>query len=296
MKQQTISPSAEELKPCIYRLKVYELNIQGKDRPDRNDYIQVFGLLPDFILKANGILSSELNEGDLGELLRSHRDAFKAIKKWMTHFDKTANDSHPTDPPELRFSWEFDYKPHAQKSWALLNFCEEILKRDLFEWKKEEGMKSLSSGLLWFSYECEQLENTFKTTGILGPSSRKGKHSSCDAMSKRINKDFDSLPSRRFERASKFQPNQIPTWDSTEDAIRVHAEKIAQQQPQDIEFSRIYNNYIQIQKRTIRTIRNNPNLQFAALEKDGFLFVGGKGRRGKSQNRSKPKNGFCKEK
>lgn len=293
MTQQTIPPSAEEPKLGTYNLKIYPLNIQGKEKPDRNDYIQAFEFLPDLVLNANGILSSELNEGTLGVVLRCHRDACKAIKKWMTHFDKTANDSYPTDPPELRFSWEFDYKPHAQKSWALLNLCEEILKRDLFKWKKEEGMESLSSSLLWFSYECEQLENTFKTTGILGPSSRKGKHSSCDAMSKRISKNFDSLPSRKFKQASQFQQNQIQTWDSTEDAIRIHAEIIAQQ---DVKFSSIYNNYIQTEKRTVRSIRNNPNLQFAALETDGFLFVGGKGRRGKGQNHSKPKKGFCKEK
>lgn len=291
MNQQTISPSAEELKPGRYNLTIYGLNLQGKEKPDRNDYIQAFGLLPDFVFKANGILSSELNEGTLGVVLRSHQDAFKAIKEWIVHFDNTTNDSHPTDPPELRFSWEFDYKPHAEKSWALLNLCEEILKRDLFGWKKE--MESLSSAQLWFSYEFEQLEKAFKTTGISEKSSRKGKHSSCDEISKRISKDFDSLASRRFESAFKFQPNQIQTWDSTEDAIRVHAEKIAQQ---DNKFSCIYHNYIKIWKRTIRTIRNNPNLQFAALETDGFLFVSGKGKRGKGQNHSKPKKGFCKEK
>jgi hypothetical protein len=291
MNQQTIFSSAEELKPGTYNLTIYELNIQGKEKPDRNDYIQAFGLLPDFVLKTKGILSSDLNEGTFGVVLRSHRDAFKAIKQWIIHFDKTANDSHTPDPPELHFSWEFDYKAYAQQSWALLNLCEEILKRDLFDWKKE--IPSISSAQLWVSYEFEQLEKTFKTTGILDTSSRKGKQSSCDAMLKQINKDFDSLLSRRFKSVSKFHPNQIQSWDSTEDAIRVHAEKIAQQ---DIQFSSIYSKYIKIRKQTIRSIRNNPNLQFAALETDNSLFVGGKGKRGKSQKRSKYQKGFCKEK
>ncbi|MBD2438770.1 hypothetical protein [Nostoc sp. FACHB-110] len=285
MNQQTIYPSAEERNPGTYNLTIYELKIHGKETPDRNDYIQAFEFIPDFVLKTKGILSSELNEGTFGVLLKSHRDAFKAINQWIIHFDKTANDSLTPDPPELHFSWEFDYKTHALQSWALLNLCEEILKRDLFGWKKE--IPSLSSAQLWVSYECEQLEKTFKTTGILDTSSRKGKQSSCDAMLKQINTDFNSLLSRRFKSASKFQANQIQSWDSTEDAIRVHAEKIAQQ---DIQFSSIYSQYIKIRKQTLRSIRNNPNLQFAALETDGSLFVGGKGKRGKSQK------GFCKEK
>lgn len=281
MNQKTIYPSAEELKPGIYQLKIHDFNLQGKEKPDRNDYIQIFGCLPSFILKAHGILISELNEGSLGVLVKSHQDAFRAIKEWIFHFENTANDSHPTDPSKLHFSWKFDYKPHAEMSWALLNLCEEIFNRDLLGWKKE--MTSISPALLWFSYEFEQLENTFKTTGILGTSSQKGKHSSCAAMSKRIREDFDSLNSRRWKSVAQFKPNQIPTRNSTADAIRIHAETIAQQ---DRGFSLIYEKYTKIQRRSIRTIRNNPNLQFAALETDGPLYVGGKGKRGKAKNHS----------
>lgn len=288
MNQKTIPLQAEELKPGIYKPIIWRLNVQGKEKPSRNDYIQAFGLLPDFVLKANAILISEQKERDLGVLLSSHRDAFKAIHKWLVHFDSTNNNSSSVDPPELRFSWELDYKRHAEQSWALLNLCKEILKRDQFRWK--ESIKYLSAAELWFSCEFEKLENTFKRTGILGTTSWRGKHSDCDAMSKRIRENFDSLPSRRFAEACDFQPNQIQSWDSTEDAIRVHAEKIAQQ---DIEFSSIYYNYINIRKQTLRSIRNNPNLQFAALEKNGFLSVGGKGKRGKSR---KPPKGFCKQK
>ncbi|BAZ51963.1 hypothetical protein NIES4103_46220 [Nostoc sp. NIES-4103] len=291
MNKKTISLQAEELKPGIYNLIIQRLKIKDKEKPNRNDYIQSFALLPDYVLKAHGILGSDMSEGDLGVLLISHQDAFKAIQKWIVHFDSTINNSFPVDPPELRFSWEFDYKPHAEQCWALLNLCQEILEHDQFGWKA--SIESLSAAELWFSCEFERLEKTFKTTGILGISSRRGKHSDCDAMSKRISEHFDSLGSRRFEEACGFQPNQIPSWDSTEEAIRVHAEKIAQQ---DFQFRYNYSKYIKIRKQTLRSIRNNPNLQFAALEKNGSLFVGGKGKRGRSQKRSKYKNGFCKEK
>ncbi|MDK2458730.1 hypothetical protein QHH11_06190 [Aphanizomenon sp. PH219] len=73
------------------------------------------------ILKANGIIISEGHERDLTVLINSHRDAFKAMKKWLVHFDSTTNNSKPSDPPELKFSWENDYKPHAEESWSLLN-------------------------------------------------------------------------------------------------------------------------------------------------------------------------------
>ncbi|OUL34976.1 hypothetical protein BV372_12780 [Nostoc sp. T09] len=280
----------EELRLGTYNLIIQRLDIQGKEKPSRNEYIQAFKLLPDFVLKANGILSSDLNEGHLGVLLRSHRDAFKAIHKWLVHFDSTNNNSSSVDPPELRFSWEFDYKPHAKQSWAFLNLCKEILKRDQFGWK--ESIKHLSAAQLWFSYEFERLENTFKRTGILGTTSWRGKHSDCDAMSKRISENFDSLHSRRFAEACDFQPNQIQSWDSTEAAIQAHAEKIAQQ---DFPFRKIYSKYIKIRKQTLRSIRNNPNLQFAALEENGSLSVGGKGKRGKSQKPTKHHKGFCKE-
>ncbi|WP_445630317.1 hypothetical protein [Nostoc sp. DSM 114167] len=55
---------AEELKIGIYNPIIWRLNIQGKEKPSRNDYIQGFGLLPDFVLKANGILISEQKEKD----------------------------------------------------------------------------------------------------------------------------------------------------------------------------------------------------------------------------------------
>ncbi|MDZ8054596.1 MAG: hypothetical protein RMX68_008345 [Aulosira sp. ZfuVER01] len=288
MNQKTIPLQAEELKPGIYNPKIWRLNVQGKEKPSQNDYIQAFGLLPDFVLQANAILISEQKERDLGVLISSHRDAFKAIHKWLVHFDSTINNSSSVDPPELHFSWEFDYKPHAKQSWALLNLCREILKRDQFGWK--ESIKHLSAAELWFSCEFEKLENTLTRTGILGTSTWRGKNSDCDAMSKRIAENFNSLPSRRFAEACNFPEHQIQSWDSTDEAIRVHAEKIAQQ---DIEFSIIYHDYIKIRKQTLRSIRNNPNLQFAALGENGLLSVGGKGKRGKGR---KPSKGFCKQK
>ncbi|BAY10234.1 hypothetical protein [Calothrix sp. NIES-2098] len=279
---------AEKVSLGTYNLIIQTFDIKGKENPSRNDYIQAFKLLPDFVLKANRILISELQERDLGVLLSSHRDAFKAIHKWLVHFDSTENNSFLFDPPKLPSDWELDYKPHGKQSWALLNLCREILKRDQFGWK--ESIKHLSAAELWFSCEFERLENTFKTIGILGTSSWRGKHSECDAMSKRIDDNFNSLLSRRFAEACDFQAHQIQSWDSTEEAIRVHAEKIAQQ---DIQFSVIYSKYIKIRKQALRSVRNNPNLQFAALEQNGSLSVGGKGKRGKSQ---KPRKGFCKQK
>lgn len=290
MNQKTHPLHLEEVKLGKYNLIIRKLHIKNKENFSRNDYIQGFGFLPDFVLKAHGILGTELNEGDLGLLLSCHRDAFKAIYKWLVHFDNTINNSFPFEQVELFFSWEFDYKPYAEQSWALLNLCKEILNRDQFGWK--ESIKSLSAAELWFSCEFERLENTFKRIGILGTSSPIRKQDSCDAMSKQIRENFDSLLSRRFEERCDFQPNQIQSFDSTEEAIRVHAEKIAQQ---DIQFSCIYSKYIKIQKQTLRSIRNNPNLQFAALERNGCLFVRGKGKRGKSQRCSKDRNGFVKK-
>ncbi|MBD2357280.1 hypothetical protein H6G41_22105 [Tolypothrix sp. FACHB-123] len=278
----------EEMIVGTYNIIIRHLDIKDKEKPSQNDYIQAFKLLPDFVLKGNGILISDLNEGHLGVLLSSHRDAFKAIHKWLVYFDSANNNSFPIDPPELPFDWELDYESHAKQSWAFLNLCKEILNHDQFGWK--ESIKDLSAAELWFSCEFEKLENTFKITGILGESDWRGKHSDCDAMSKQIRENFDSLHSRRFADACDFQPNQIQSWDSTDEAIRVHAEKIAQQ---DFQFRYIYYNYINIRKQTLRSIRNNPNLQFAALGENRLLSVGGKGKRGKSR---KPTKGFCKQK
>lgn len=280
---------AEKVSLGTYNLIIQTLDLKGKEKPSLNDYIQAFKLLPDFVLKGNGILSSDLNEGHLGVLLWTHRDAFKAIHKWLVYLDSTNNNSFLFDPPKLPFDWELDYEPHAQQSWALLNLYKEILKRDQFGWK--ESIKQLSAAQLWFSCEFERLENTFIRTGILGTSARRGKNSECDAMSKRIDDNFNSLPSRKFAEACDFQAHQIQSWDSTEEAIRVHAEKIAQQ---DIQFSVIYSKYIKIRKQALRSVRNNPNLQFAALEQNGLLFVGGNGKRGKSQKPTKHHKGFCK--
>ncbi|MDZ8186453.1 MAG: hypothetical protein RMX96_16585 [Nostoc sp. ChiSLP02] len=289
MVKKMIPLNRENMQPGRYNLIIRRLNL--KENPTQNDYVQSFALLPDFVIKANGILISEQKERDLAVLISSHRDAFKAIHKWIVHFDNTTNNSSSGDPAELSSSWEFDYKPHAQQSWALLNLCKEILKHDQFEWKA--SIEYLSAAELWFSCEFERLENTFKRTGILGPTSWTGKHSECDVMSRQIRENYNSLPSRRFAEARKFQENQIQSWDSTEEAIRVHAEKIAQQ---DREFNSIYCKYNKIRLQTLRSIRNNPNLQFAALKKNGFLSMGGIGKRGEGQKPSKHQKGFCKEK
>ncbi len=286
MNNKNTSPSQNEEKPCIYNPNIRRLEKKGK--LTQNDYIQAFGLLPDYILKANGILSSELNEGDLGELLKSYRDAFQAMKKWLVLFDNTTNNSQAFNPPILIYKWENDYKPHAEESYALLNLCTEILNLDPFGWK--ESFASLIPAELWFSCEFEKLEHSFQKTGILGTSTRIGKQKSCDTTSQQIREDFDSLPSRKFGNASDFEPHEIQRWDSTEDAIKTHAEYIAQSDPYFCHH--IYADYIKKQKCTLRHIRNHSDFQFSALEKDGSLFVGGQGKRGKGKKSSKSKKGF----
>lgn len=284
-----MSANTNEPKPGIYNLTIQRLIKKDSEPLTQNDYIQAFGVLPDFVLKAHGIIISEKHEKNLAVLLQSHRDAFQAMKKWIIYFDNNTNNSKPSDPPELKFSdWENDYKPHAEESWALLNLSTEILKRDPFKWK--EDFAPLIPAELWFSCEFEKLENTFKRTGILGTTTRIGKQEFYNNKSQEINTDFDSLYKRKFGHASDFEPDEIQRWDSTVDAIRTHAEYIAQS---DIDFCHnIYPDYLDKQKFALRHIRNNPNFQSSGLEKDGSLFIGGKGKRGKGKKSSKSNKGF----
>jgi hypothetical protein len=51
-------------------------------------------------------------------------------------------------------------------------------------------------------------------------------------MSKLIREDFETLHQRRFADPSQYDLTQIQTWDATEEAVRSHAEYIAQQDDQ----------------------------------------------------------------
>jgi len=112
--------NSTEQQPTIYNPIIWRLELQNSEKLSR-DTIKAFGELPDFVLKANQILTSNL-EGNFQKLLNHYREVFKAIQKWIVHFEKKqSHDSSLSDPPELRFSWECDFKPHAEESWALLN-------------------------------------------------------------------------------------------------------------------------------------------------------------------------------
>lgn len=282
--------------PCPERLRVFailiwRLELQNSEKPSRDTYIQAFGQLPDFVLKANGILVSN-REGNVDILLNEYRETFKAIQQWIIHFQNQSNNSFTSDPPELRFTWKFDFKPHGEESWALLNLCEEVLKRDPLHWK--DDLEFLTAAELWWSCNFERLQGSFFQNGILAQQAqRQRKHSFCDGMSKLIREDFDTLHQRRFADPSQCGSTQIQTWDATEEALRIHAEYIAQQ---DSQFrQQIYPNYITIKKRLLRSIRNNSNLQLMTLEQDGSLDVGGKGKRGKGKKSSPSKKGFVKK-
>lgn len=58
--------------PGIYNLAIWRLTLQNSEKPSRDTYIQAFGQLPDFVLKANGILVSN-REGNVDVLLNEYR-------------------------------------------------------------------------------------------------------------------------------------------------------------------------------------------------------------------------------
>jgi len=280
-----------EQQPTIYHPIIWRLELQNSEKPSRNTYIKALGELPDFVLKANQILASN-REGNFQRLLNYYREVFKAIQKWIVHFEKQSHDFSLSDPPELRLSWEFAFKPHAEESWALLNLCQEIVKRAPSN--GQDFLKSTSATELWWSCHFERLQETFFKNGIISKQPElQGKQYSCDVMSKRIREDFDTLHQRKFADSSQFDLTKIATWEATEEALRILAEDIAQQ---DDEFRRlIYSNYIKIKKRVVRSARNNPNLQLMVLEPDGSLYVGGKSKRGKGKKPSQSKKGFVKK-
>ncbi len=275
--------------PGMYNPIIRRLNFQNQQQPERDHYIHAFGALPDFILKTHGILASDLNEGSLGELLNDHRDIFSAIHQWIIYFQDHTN--NPVDDL-LEFSLrQNDYKLHAEESWALLHLCEEIVQRDPCGWKNSNP--SLFGAELWFSCNYERLEGTFFRTGILGGTGERiSKQASCDKMSRQTKEDFETLHSRKFASASRFNPSQIQRWDSTEEAIRVAAEYIAQH---DSEFLHTYSDYTKLKKRVFRSVRNNPQFQAKTLKPDGSINVGAKGKRGKGKKKSPSKKGFGKQ-
>ena len=283
--------NSTEPKPTIYNPIIWRLELQNSEKPSRDTYIKAFGELPDFVLKANQILASN-QEGNFQRLVNHYREVFKAIQKWIVHFEKQSHDSSLFDPPELRFSWEFDFKPHAEESWALLNLCQEIVK--LAPLYGQDFLKVTNATELWWSCHFERLQETFFKNGIFSKQPElQGKQYSCDVMSKRIREDFDTLHQRKFANSSQFDLTKIATWDATEEALRMLAEDIAQQ---DDEFRRlIYSKHIKIQKRLLRNVRNNPNLQLMVLEPSGSLHVGGKSKRGKGKKPSQSKKGFVKK-
>ncbi len=220
----------KQQQPGIYNPVIWRLELQNSENPSRDTYIQAFGQLPDFVLKANGILVSN-REGNVDILLIEYRETFKAIQQWIIHFQNQSNNSSISDPPELRFTWKFDFKPHAEESWALLNLCEEVLKRDPLHWKNERGF--LTAAELWWSCNFERLQGSFFRNGILvQQAEQQRKQSFCDGMSKLIREDFETLHQRRFADPSQYDLTQIQTWDATEEAVRSHAEYIAQQDDQ----------------------------------------------------------------
>ena len=174
----------------------------------------------------------------------------------------------------------------------MLNLCQEIVK--LAPLYGQDFLKVTNATELWWSCHFERLQETFFKNGIFSKQPElQGKQYSCDVMSKRIREDFDTLHQRKFANSSQFDLTKIATWDATEEALRMLAEDIAQQ---DDEFRRlIYSKHIKIQKRLLRNVRNNPNLQLMVLEPSGSLHVGGKSKRGKGKKPSQSKKGFVKK-
>ncbi|MGE5659582.1 MAG: hypothetical protein ACM37W_23555 [Actinomycetota bacterium] len=283
--------NSTEQPPALYNPIIWRLELQNSETPSRDTYIKAFGYLPDFILKANHILPSNL-EGNFRRLLNHCREVFKAIQEWILHFERQSNNPLISDPPDLYFSWKIDFKSHAQEAWALLNLCQEIVKRAPFLGKESQEFPIATE--LWWSCHFERLQEAFFRNGIISQrAERHGKQSCCDEALKRIQEDFNTLHQRRFANSSQIDPTQIVTWDATEEALRLWAEYLAQI---DTEFrQKIYPNYIKIQKRLFRSVRNNPNLQLMVLEPDDSLYVGGKSRRGKAKKSSQSNKGFVKK-
>ena len=218
---------------------------------------------------------------------------FKATKKWLDYFERN-KDLEPIDKPQEIFSdWEQDFKPHGEFSWALLNLCNEIFKIELRNEKNPVFSDFLSGAELWFNYQLENLETAFQTNGIFGSLQREGKQKSLDLAMGGMRKDLNNL----FEivreiKAPQVLPPQVPIINSTEKAIEMYAQTIAQK---DCEFREIYEIYKKTQIRSHRAIRNDSNFQSGGLNHNGSLWTGGKGIRGKD-HKKRQKRGFSKQK
>ena len=288
-----LEPTDQEAALIGARPNGRRLTIQGKDQPETQDYIEVFGILPDYLLKINGIIISEQDDESLRVLLSTYRGMFKATKKWLEYFERNQDLEQIVKPKVIFSDWEQDFKPHGEFSWALLKLCQEIFKIDSRSKMNPVFADFLSGAELWFNYVLENLETAFQTNGIFGSLRREGKQKSLDLAMRGMRDDLNNLFEivRDLKLPQKLPP-QVPIINSTEKAIEMYAQTIAQK---DCKFREIYETYKKTQIRSHRAIRNDSNFQSGGLNNNGSLWIGGKGRRGKD-NKKRRKRGFGKQK
>ena len=262
------------------------ISADGRELTDAKEYLAMFRILPLFLLNSYGV-KVEPTEGELYKLINNHLLTFIGILRWFDYFTSGKESDLENDYPELCLG-HFKYvQSKAELSWATLNLCQEILKKDLWGWKKMRYF--ISPTKLWFSYEYEELENTFLQNGIIGKFVRVGKRRVCDSNRNQIQEDLDGFDLEEFFPPTNANCSQAThSVTSTSLNINNHAKAIAQQ---DREFSLLYRKYCKDKKRFYRDFRSHKELQLAGIKNDGSIYMTGKGKRGKD-TKKRQKKGF----
>lgn len=273
--------------PVLFNPNFICLTNPDKSLYTDEQYLRSFGLLPDFVLKKNGLIPQEItpdNFGNLGTLLEEYRAMFKAIREWLIYgigFSKLPIKIDLVLPVDLIFSWKLDYEPMARMSWDLLHLCQEILERDPLRW--QYYYENLTPRQLWFNAELDSLEKTFRQNGLLGEYNFTGKEKNYLQKSTEIRNNRQSLLKRQFQLLPDTEIENKPENNSVVDALFAYADTIAQK---DEYFQwYIYEPYWKNTTKNFRTIRDNKNIQVTGLTKANEIWVGGKGKRGKGKKK-----------
>lgn len=269
----------------VFNPKFIRLSNVHKSPDADEQYLRCFGLLPDFVLKKNGLIPQEItpdNFGNLGILLEEYRAMFKAMREWLIHgigLLKLPIKINIVVPDDLISSWKFDYKPMAQMSWDLLHLCQEILSRDPLQWQYYHD--NLTARELWFNAEFDSLETAFRLNGLLGEYKFTGKEEYYQKKTAEIRDNRESLYRRKFQFLKDTEIEDKPENNSVVDAIFAYADYIAQQDP-DFQWY-IYEPYWKNTTKNIRAIRDNKNIQATGLTENNEIRNGGNGKRGKGK-------------
>lgn len=258
----------------------------GRELTDAKEYFATFRMLPRFLLNSYK-LKLDPADGELFSLFCDYSYIFVGVSQWFKYFENGKVSDIDKDYPELCFS-SFEYlQSKAEYSWVTLNLCQEILKIDLWGWKKLPLF--ISPTKLWFSYEYEELEHTFLHNGIFGKLKPVKKRQFCDSIRKQIQEDLDGYHREEFFPPTAANCSQAThSITSTVDNIINHAKAIARK---NSEFSLLYRKYCKVKLRFYRDFRNHKELQLGGIKDDGSIYMTGKGKRGQG-TKKKQKKGF----